>query len=338
MPEAESQSLPPRSLPALRVLLVTSEWPVAGDPHRVPFLVQNVKFLQAAGAEVEVFHFRGSKSPLNYLKAWHRLRQTHDLRRYDLIHGHFGQSGLVGWPAPVPLVMTFHGSDLQGIVLADGSYSRASGPLRKMSRFAARKARENIVVSRKLLDFLPPLCKPAHVIPLGVDFERFSPIPRDEARRRLELPLDKKLVLFAASPTNAVKRFDLAQAAMAKLAWPDAELITLTGKSHDIVPLYMSACDALLLTSRHEGSPTVVKEALICDLPVVTTEVGDVRERLENVPGNAICEDEPEALAVGLKQVLASPGRLQARAQLAELDERRVAQRILEVYDMALGR
>lgn len=317
---------------SLRVLIVTSEWPTPGDENRVPFLVQNVDFLRAAGVEVDVFHFRGTKSPANYLKARKRLRRTHNLASYDVVHGHFGQSGVVAWPTKTPLVMTFHGSDLQGMVNAEGRYSRASEILRSLSRYAARRAQANIVVSRRLLDFLPPLRKPAHVIPLGVDFERFSPSPRDEARKILDLPLNKRLVLFAANPQNGVKRFDLAQVAVEKLAAPDVELITLSGQSHERVALFMNACDALILTSRHEGSPTVVKEALVCGLPVVSVNVGDVRERLSGIEGCALCEANPQALADGLDAVLKNLRRLDARPQLQSLDERLIAQQIIAVY------
>lgn len=322
----------------LRVLIVTSEWPTQADPGRVPFLVQHVEQMRAAGLEVEVFGFRGSKSPLNYFKAWRGLRRTHDLRRFDIVHGHFGQSGAVAWPCPPPLIMTFHGSDLQGVVGADGRYSRSSGLLRKISRYAARRAAENIVVSRRLAPFLPATARPAHVIPLGVDFERFAIVPRDEARRRLQLDIHKRLVLFAASPTNAVKRFELARQAVGQTDLPDVELVTLTGQSHDRVALYMCACDALVLTSVHEGSPTVVKEALACNLPIVSVDVGDVRERLEAVAGCFICDPTPETLAAGLAMVLETPQRLETRGQMEELDERRVVQRIEQVYRAAIER
>ena len=330
---------------ALRVLVVTSEWPSEQHPHGAPFLVQNVNHMRAAGAEVEVFPFRGSKSPLNYLKAWLRLRRTHRLRDFDIVHCHFGQSGVVAWPCPVPLVITFHGSDLQGVVGADGRYTRASGVLRKLSRFAARKATENIVVSRRLLAFLPPLRRPAHVIALGVDVERFGVVRRDEARKRLSLPQDARLILFAASPTNGVKRFELAQAAVeefrrtetARGETAEIQLVTLSGQSHEVVPLYMNACDALLLTSRHEGSPTVVKEALMCNLPIVSVDVGDVRERLENLEGCTVCEATPAALAEGLRNATVPQRRLDARSKLAELDERQVVQRIFAVYQAAMA-
>jgi glycosyltransferase involved in cell wall biosynthesis len=46
------------------------------------------------------------------------------------------------------------------------------------------------------------------------------------------------------------------------------------------MPLYVSACDALLLTSEREASPTIVKEALASNVPVVSFDVGDVAECL----------------------------------------------------------
>ena len=100
---------------------------------------------------------------------------------------------------------------------------------------------------------------------------------------------------------------------------------------------YMSACDALLLTSHSEGSPNVVKEALACGLPVVSTDVGDVRRRLDGVEGCRVCPDDaPRALAVALLPLLEAPRRVDARAALAELDEAALARETISIYRRAL--
>jgi hypothetical protein len=77
--------------------------------------------------------------------------------------------------------------------------------------------------------------------------------------------VDKHLVLFTASHNNPRKRYDLAKEAVNALNDPsNVELIRVTETPYQLVPLYMNACDVLLLTSLHEGSPNVVKEALAC--------------------------------------------------------------------------
>jgi hypothetical protein len=100
----------------IRVLMITSEWPTQENPFAVPFLVQQVEFLKRAGVEVEVFYFRGAKNPINYFRAWLRLKRQYKSRwlEYDLIHAQFGQAALIPWPKQLPLVITFHGVDMLG--------------------------------------------------------------------------------------------------------------------------------------------------------------------------------------------------------------------------------
>jgi glycosyltransferase involved in cell wall biosynthesis len=327
------------SATAPRVLLVTSEWPSPEHPNAGIFIQREVDCLRAAGAEIEVFAFRGRQQPGRYLAAWRELRRRFDLRQFDLLHAEFGQSGLVVWPAPRPLVITFQGSDLQGILGPDGRYTLAGRLLQRLSRALARRASEVIVVAEHLKNYLP-VGVTAHVIPGGVDFERFRPLDRADARRALGLPPGRRLVLFAANPANPVKRFGLAQAALERLDPAlNAELLTVSGRPHEQIPLYMNAADALLLTSRHEGSPNVVKEALACDLPVVSVDVGDVRSHLARVPGCALCaDDRPETIAQALGAVLAAGQRVRGRAAIADLDERVIARRVLAVYAAALRR
>src|SRR5438552_17182152 len=101
----------------------------------------------------------------------------------------------------------------------------------------------------------------------------------------------------------------------------------------------MTACDALIFTSLHEGSPNVVKEALACGLPVVSVDVGDVRERLAGVDGCEVCPDDcPGVLAAALNRVL-DHGRLAGAADLvADLDEARLAARVIAIYERITGR
>jgi teichuronic acid biosynthesis glycosyltransferase TuaC len=318
---------------SLRLLIVTSEWPTEERPEWVPFLTQQVRFLRRAEVEVDVFHFRGNANPLNYLASWLRLRRNYVLQRYDLIHVHFGQAGLVALPSPLPLVVTFHGSDLQGIVNQHGAYTISGRLLQAASRRVARHTDAIILVSNHLHRYLP-LDLPVHILPCGIDFDLFKPHDQMTARRQLNLPLEKTLVLFAADPANPVKRFGLAQEAVTLLKHrQEVELVVASGVPHEQMPLYMSACNTLLLTSLHEGSPTVVKEALACNLPVVSVDVGDVKERLAVAGVGLVCPSTtPEAIAEGLFKVLQDPERSDSRSRIAELDESRIVQRLLQIY------
>jgi glycosyltransferase involved in cell wall biosynthesis len=106
---------------------------------------------------------------------------------------------------------------------------------------------------------------------------------------------------------------------------------------HDDIPVYMNACDALVFTSMQEGSPNVVKEALACNLPVVSVDVGDVSERLRGVDNCELCADErPETIAAALERVFRRGGRCDGRRAVLPLAEDLMTQRVIALYRSVL--
>jgi len=329
----------PRSRPRpLRVLMVTSDWPDPAVPRTTAFIRRQAEFVQRAGVDLEVFAFRGEKNPLNYLRAWRRFRRRLHAGRFDLVHAQFGQSGLLALPKRIPLVVTLRGSDILGIVSdRDGRYSRAGRWLQRASQLVAKCADAVILVSPHLGDGLHTRA-PQHVIPSGIDFTLFRPIPRDEARTQLGLDLGERLVLFVGRPHQARKRCALAKQAVELLNERlPARLVVAWNIPHHQMPLYMNACDALVFTSMQEGSPNAVKEALACDLPVVSVRVGDVPERLRHVAGCELCiDDQPATIAAALERVLTRGGRVAGRAAVQHLDENVLTAKVLRVYRSVL--
>src|SRR5258708_15921936 len=95
----------------------------------------------------------------------------------------------------------------------------------------------------------------------------------------------------------------------------------------------MNACDALVFTSRQEGSPNVVKEALACNLPVVSVAIGDVPERLRDLAGCEVCADaEPDTIAAALVRVLRRGERTASPERLPHLDEHVITARGIAGY------
>ena len=323
----------------IRVLMITSDWPDhASWGGTATFISRQVDFLRAAGVHVDVFRFHGGGKPLRYAAAWfdvqRRLRRT----RYDLVHAQFGQSGLLALPKRVPLVVTFRGDDLEG-VLSDttGQLTARGRMLPLISRAVARRADATIVVSAHMKNFLHREAQP-HVIPSGLDLARFRLIPQAEARRHLGLPPAGCLVLFVGSPKSSRKRYDLAGRAVniVKRSRP-VDLVLGWAVPHDQVPYFMNACDALVFTSRQEGSPNVVKEALACNLPVVSVAIGDVPERLRDLPGCEICaDDRPETIAAALIRALDRGARTPGRERMRALDEHIITERVIGVYRSVL--
>ena len=311
----------------MKVLIVTNMYPSPEMPSFGTFVHDQVEALRAAGVELDVFFFNGRKSKLNYLTAfprfwWHLLRH-----RYDLIHAHYVLAGIVAraqWGHR--LVLTHHGGETLGHQPFQAKLCRWLTPLCDATIHVTEQIRQTLGDDD------------GWVIPCGVDLDRFAPLPRDAARRQLGLPADRPLVLFAGEHWRPEKQFGLVEAAMTQVheALPEAELVLLSGKPHDVVPAYMSACDALILTSSFEGSPMVVKEAMAANLPVVSVRVGDVPEVIGETPGCALADRDPGDLAKKLIAVLRRRERTDGRARIEHLRHDRTAERVLEVYRRAM--
>lgn len=318
--------------------MITCEWPASGVNLTAHFIKRQADFLSAAGVDVEVFQFKGAKNPFNYMKAWLLLLRKLKRERYDLIHAQFGQSGLLALPKRLPLVVTFRGSDLLGTISdRTGRHLRRSIIHQYLSRLVARQADAVIVVSEHMKSQLHPSVE-AHVIPSGIDFQFFRRTAKEVARQRLGLPLDEKLILFVGRPNQARKRCHLARQAVEVLnRSTPARLVVAWRVPHGDIPLYMSACDALVFTSMQEGSPNVVKEALACDLPVVSVSVGDVALHIQNLEGCELClDDRPETIAAALARVLKREGRIAGREAVQALDENVMTRKVLNIYQSIL--
>jgi glycosyltransferase involved in cell wall biosynthesis len=322
----------------IRVLMVTSDWLWNSWGGPAVFIARQAEFLRREGVEVDVFPFRGARNLRNYFAAWKEVRRRTRDGGYHLIHAQFGQSGVTALPKILPLVVTYRGDDLEGIIGESGRYIPSGWLLRSISRAVARQADAVIIVSEHMKRYLPRKVK-AHVMPSGLDLERFSPEPRDVVRRRLGLPLDLHLVLFVGNPRLARKRHGLAQAAvdLVNRTLP-TRLLVGWEMTHQQIADLMNACDALVLTSMQEGSPNSVKEALACNLPVVSVPVGDVAIRLQGVAGCELCpDDRVETIASSLERVLRRGGRIEGRSAVTQLDERLLTQQLLGIYRSVLA-
>ena len=313
----------------MQVLLVTNMYPTPEKPAFGTFVKDQVESLRRAGVGVDVLFIDGRMSRLNYVggifRFWWKLLR----KRYDFIHAHYLHSGLIArFQFTLPVITTYHGAEVT---------DHSPGWIRWAALHGRRFFKRIIVVSRpekeRILGTDPE--SKVVVIPCGVNLAVFRPMPVAEARSRLGLPAQRPLVLWAGEYWQYEKRFELVEESMTLLKEinPEAELILVADKPHEIIPVYMNACDVLLLTSRSEGSPMVIKEAMACNLPIVSTDVGDVAEVIGDTEGCFLAEPDAKELADKLHQILQSRRRTDGREKIQHMGAGPIARRLIAVYN-----
>jgi len=330
----------------MRVLAITNIHPTPESPGGGAFIAQQIESLRFRGIDVEVmFLNRRRDGPWVYYRLGPALRRKVSEFAPDLIHVMYGgimAAEVMRQRCMAPAIVNFHGSDLLG--------ENLSGLWRKIishygvycSTKAARLAQGVIVVSRNLLNALDRRVSPTkvRVIPCGIDLERFKPLDRCRCREALGWLASQFHVLFVSSSGDPVKRPQLAGAATDWLEQKrgSVKFHMLSGIPNDQVPIWLNASDALLVTSKHEGSPTIVKEALACGLPIVSVAVGDIPERIADINGCYLAQADAEDLGEKLDLIYQRRERLQCRDKLQKLSCGAVAATIEEFYIEVLRR
>jgi teichuronic acid biosynthesis glycosyltransferase TuaC len=305
----------------------------------IPFIKEQGESLREEGIVVDYYPVKG-KGLAGYVKAGLKLRKLLRKKQYDLIHAHFtfcGWAALLGAGKKIPVVLSLMGSD------ANGEY----------------KGEKKVVFNSRISSFLTWLIQPfvkaiisksynieesvyqkhkSFIIPNGVNMHKFKP-QLLHANSTPSQATGKKKVLFLASKTKAGKNFPLVQEAIQLLE--DVELVSPYPVAHNDVPMYLNQADVLVLTSFMEGSPNVIKEAMACNCPIVSTDVGDVKWVMGQTKGCYIASFDPKDVAEKIKLAINFPGingRTNGRQRIMELglDMNTVARRLIEVYKKSL--
>lgn len=321
------------------LLVITNMWPEQHRPAYGTFVERQVQALRASGLHCDVLYIRGYLSKVAYVLsvpifAWLTVFAR---GRYRLTHVHAGETALAArFYMSRRMIVTYHGDDMLG-------YRADEGPISVRSRIRSFIVRTHsclfaatVTQSNEMHQRLPRVTRRRNsIIPCGVDTTRFYPMDREEARSQLGWGRSDQVVLFAATrPHEPRKRLDLARAAVtcAEAAVGPIRLVIAENLPPETIPVMMNAADCLLLTSMAEGSPVVVKEALMCNLPVVATDIADVKAMLNGVSPSAVCQHEPAEIGAALANILAERQRSNGRAQHADLDQSTTIHRLLRVY------
>jgi len=303
----------------MKVLIVCSR----NSGKIAPFILDQAESLKAIDVKIDFFTV-SKKGLLGYLKSRKDLLLKIKEFQPDLIHAHYGLSGLLAnLQRKVPVVTTYHGSDINNDRVYP--YSRICIFLSAFNIFVSDKNRLKAKQKKKQA-----------VIPCGVDIELFKPTSKQKARQILNYKQEDKLILFAGAFDNKVKNAALAKAAVLHIQ--NANLIELKGYTREEVALLMNVVDVALMTSFTEGSPQFIKEAMACNCPIVSVDVGDVKDVIENITGCYLVNYDENDIAEKLQKVFDFSGRTTGRQRIIELslDTETVAKRILEIYNQII--
>ena len=285
-----------------------------------PFIYEQIKSLESLDIKIELFLIKG-KGVFGYLKNIKRLRTVINSKNVDIVHAHNGPSGFIAiFQRSVPVIITFHGSDIN------------LRYLNVLSSIACLFSKWNIFVSQKLYDkiYIKPSAK-FSIIPCGINMDVFYPIDKTIARNKLGLSTTGKYILFGAAFNNPIKNYALTKKAL-ELSDINSEVIELKNKSREEVCYFLNACDVLLLTSKSEGSPQVIKEAMACNCPIIATNVGTVKEIIGEINNCYVTDFNPKNIAEKILMILKTGGRANGQAHIKEYDNLLIANQILKVY------
>lgn len=329
----------------MNILVVTNLYPNEHSPSSGTFVATQIESIKSRGIEVSVCHVdRSGLGVRAYLKMGRDIRNIIKLKSPDIVHVMYGGALAVVASLSVrgfPVIVSFCGSDLLGEPLP--------GMLRQLmirggvwgSRYIASRAAHIIVKSRNLYDALPRSVdqKRITVLPNGVDLTKFRPLDMHSCRTRLGLPIDAFVIMVTSNNHNPRKRRWLSDAAISLIQAKgiNACIYDLVSARHSDVPLWLNACNMVVLTSVHEGSPNIIKEALACNRPIVSVDVGDVAERVSGVDGCFVVEPNPEAIAEKMLEIYRFWPSTDGRKNVEELSLEKVADRLIGIYNKVLN-
>jgi glycosyltransferase involved in cell wall biosynthesis len=241
--------------------------------------------LENAGLKSEFGYFGGRKNPITLIKTGFKLRRFIKNNNIQLVHARWGvTNGLIAIIfSPVPVIISFLGSDVLGNYASDGSKTISGKISGIISKFSSLFTVHNVTMSQHLKDNLPKIAQnKTTVLAKGVDLDKLQYLNQMDAKKKLGWDNEEKVIVFFNGSGAFVKNFSFAQEVVKSVQreMSNVRFEVVENVPHEEVYLYYCASDVLLLTSLHEGSNNSIKEAVACNLPIVSSNSGDAKERL----------------------------------------------------------
>ncbi|MGD8117110.1 glycosyltransferase [Vibrio sp. TRT 29B02] len=263
----------------IKLLVLTNMYP-SGSHQKGVFVKELVEcvILDQRIDQVSVFNIDEVRSSfLKYILSVFSLFYALKRQKVDVINVHYGLSFVplffllpYIWFNRIKVVSTFHGSDLMGIKLVN-----------IISNLAIFFSNQSIIVSKCMIDYIWTFQRnDVRVVSCGVD-AIFKYVDRPKWDR-----CHKLTVIFPSSPSRPEKNYHLFRDVVERLMLKRVDVEEICFENLSRIQIFNALSDAniLFLSSLREGSPQVVKEAVLTGLPVISTDVGDVVDILAGIP------------------------------------------------------
>jgi glycosyltransferase involved in cell wall biosynthesis len=295
-----------------------------------PFIFEQGESLKKING-FEVHHYLLEKGGLiGYLTSSLKIWKLSKKQRYDIIHAHNGLSGLSAAFSKIlsflkmKLVITFHGTDINNT------------KERKLSLIASRISDANILVSSQMMKYFPG---EAEVIPCGIDMD-VEVRNILEIRRELNWAQNEFVVLFSSAFDRQIKDPEFAFEVIGLLKQQTntpIRFLELNGLNRPQVNQFMQAANVLLMCSISEGSPQVIKEAILNRLPIVSNDVGEVKSICKGVDACFIVPKDKISYVKTLMYLLDNPMRIDNNESvILNFDNKVISNKINKVYEKIL--
>lgn len=333
----------------MKVLIVARE-KVRGYGRKIaPFVIEQASALQARGIIVDLFIIK-PKGAIGYLKACQQLLEKINEFHPNVIHAHYGLSGITAvLQNRVPVVTTFHNGETHNPIV------------NFLSSLFSLRAKHVIYVAQHIKELVYFKNKNYDIIPCGIDVDDYSITPYHEARKQLGWYEDKKYILHGGAFSNERKNYVLLRNALKEMThseplsvqegeqFGNIVCVEMKGLHRAECVLRMCACDLFSLTTKSEGSPQTIKEALACGCPIVATDVADIQILLGDIQGHYLLRNprktkekwkpdnstQSELISI-LHKALTLPNgyRTNGKEQITalQLSNKQIAEQLIKIY------
>jgi glycosyltransferase involved in cell wall biosynthesis len=305
-------------------------------------VLNQARSIEALNIDLE-YYAVNDKGFRGYIKHIRLLRAYLRKNRYDIIHAHYGLCGVVSLLARKDerIVVSYMGDDLLGSSRPGGRMSIWGKLLTGLNRILSRRFYDYSIVKSEEMFRVIDSSSNVRICPNGVNLNLFLPIDKTLAFQKTGFSVDDINLIFVSDPLRLEKNFELARSAVEKTNNNSVRLHIIKDTKPEELKYYYAAADTLIMTSLHEGSPNVVKEAMACNCPVVSTNVGDVKQLIGNTEGCFIARPDEVDFAEKIKMAVNfrhDKKQTKGRERIIELglDAETIAGKVIEVYEEVL--